>query len=384
MKATFACGILVLLFLFGGITHGTCQQHSSYIQEKDTVTFDVKIAWTKGWRPYYECIVLSKEAPRIYQANEIESYRTNWGNPFVSYQVDSDEWVFLELLETGELELYKYIDKDFKHHYYVKRMDEDTFVEINDRRRRSTRQLKDLWTGCDKFKNLIDKVNINDNALKRLIRAHNKCEYVHIPKIKKSIFFGLNSMGLKFSPSRGYDTAIPGGVLARIIKKKREISFMFELNLSFPITDSDVSFHTGLAINKWTFSDFSFAGLGDVTYISDIDLIDLRIPIGLQYMWPKEKLRPYIIGTFAPHYMIRDNSTLTSEVFTPNNGTIVFTSEQDVSTWGYSGELAVGLAFHINEDQLVHIKFGTLTRFNFQKPRVFNVNSFYLAGGFSF
>ena len=99
------------------------QVQRSYIIEGDTRTLDVKIAWVKGWRPYYECIILSKEKPRTYNAQEIDGYKTNWGNPFVSFEVEPGEWIFLELIEPGELELYKYIDKDFVAHYYAKRFD---------------------------------------------------------------------------------------------------------------------------------------------------------------------------------------------------------------------------------------------------------------------
>jgi hypothetical protein len=373
----FAASFLMMAYI------SAYSQHQSYIKEGEIKTLDVKIAWVKGWKPYYECIVLSKNEPKTYLASEISGYRTTWGNPFVSYEVEADEWVFLELIETGELSLYKYIDKEFNTHYYVKQINDDSFHEINDRRGRSKRKLKELWTGCEKFKKLIDQAKYNDNSLLRLIRAHNDCNYVHIPKVRKSISIGANNISLFFSPSRGYDSAIPGGILSSIVKKVRGTSIMVDLNLSFPISDSDASFVTGLGFNKWSLYDFSFAGLGDIIYITDIDLIDVHIPLGLEYTWPKKKLRPFIIGSFAPHYIFQDNSLLSSEVFT-TDGIFYEETYQDMSKWGYSGGLAIGLKYHLSSDRIIHIKFGNFTRFNMQRPHIFNVNSFYLAAGYSF
>jgi len=375
---------LICFFLFLLTGNVIAQQQRSYIQDGDTRTLDVKLAWVEGWRPYYECVILSKDGSQILTAKDIDGYQTTWSGPFISYQVSPDEWVFLEILEKGELELYRYIDQDFKSHFYVKRFDEDTFYELTDRRRRSIRTLKDLWTSCDKFKKLIDDIKLNENGLKRLISAHNDCNYVHIPKIRKSIGGGISSMRLFFSPSRGYDSVIPGGILSSVVTKGRQISYVVEANLSMPIQDSDASFYTGLVLNNWKYYDFSFVGLGDVTYFTDINIMDISIPLGLQYTWPKRKLRPFIIGNFAPHFVISDGSSLTSEVLTPTDGLFIFTSDQDLSTIGYSGGLAFGVSYHLSDDQIVYVKVGNMTRFNAQKPWVFNVNSFYFTAGYSF
>ena len=114
-----------ILFFFCLSANVKAQQQRSYILTGDTKTLDVKLAWTKGWHQYYEVIVLSKDAPKTYTAKDLDGYQTTWNGPFISYEVEPDDWVFLELMESGELELYKYIDKDFKSHYYVKRFDQN-------------------------------------------------------------------------------------------------------------------------------------------------------------------------------------------------------------------------------------------------------------------
>ena len=384
MSKMINTNLWIILFIFLFSSSGISQQKSYIIDNEQIKTLDVGILWTKGWVPYYEITVLFKDRREEYDASMISGYQTTWSNPFVSHEVDAGEWVFLELIEDGELQLFKYSDRDFKPHFYVRKAGDETFHEISNKRRRSITNLKNLWTNCTKFKKLIDKANINESSLKRLIRAHNNCTYVHLPKFRKSIGIGVNNMSIFFSASRGYDSAIPGGLLSFIAGSKRNTSIAFEMNLDFPISDSDASFHTGLNFNSWKFDDFTFGGLGDIEYTTHLDFVDVHIPLGLKYTWPKRKLRPFVIGYFAPHFVISDKSFLRQDVITLNDGIFTRETRQDISRIGYSGSLAFGLSYHLSDDRIVYAKFGNLTRLNAQKPWIFNINSFYFIVGYTF
>ena len=95
-------------------------------------------------------------------------------------------------------------------------------------------------------------------------------------------------------------------------------------------------------------------------------------------------MRPFVIGYFAPHFVIRDKSFLRQVVYTVNDGIFSRETTQDISRIGYSGSLAFGLSYHIADDRMVYAKFGNLTRLNAQKPWIFNVNSFYFTLGYTF
>lgn len=338
--------------------------------------------------PFYEIKIRIKDSVHVFTAKEVREYKRNGKIYKMERLPESGKEVFMEVLEDGPLRLYFITDKRYRNRFFLRKGDE--LIEIkNEKKGRENfqRVLRKSWEQCRKARKLVKIAEYNRTSLRRTIRAHNTCSELYIPHFK---FYISGGVGFT-TPELSYGTNVYSLAFENIY---RNFPYAFELNytgnigLSFPINQTDFSLETGLRMQVMDFNYsavFSLRRPFDRTFRSKMSLVDLSVPLDIQYTIPRIKYRPFVRFGLSPHYFVRSNMTITEELESFGSGDNEITvSEEQLKKLGIGINLAVGVQQQISEKNEVFITLGYHRRGATLRKRIYNFSTFYCMMGYAF
>jgi len=232
-----------------------------------------------------------------YTPENIISYRFIEGKYFISKKINKQS-VFLEYLIKGEVNIYYLRDKNGDHYYIDKKNEKLTElpykkgVKYIDNKRvfyETTKHIGLLRYFMQDAPNLLSQINNikepNHNNLIKLAENYQNT----ICKDEKCIIYDKNIKSVKIIPE------IIGGVVnfnnVENLNDRFYLQSGFIIHKWMPRTNENLYFKTGLLFSKLEFTD------GNYNYF--------KVPIQIEYIYPKSIIRPrisYGLNMYYPFY----------------------------------------------------------------------------------
>lgn len=340
--------------------------------------------------PYYEVKIRIKDSVHTFTALEVKEYKhSNSGKVYVSERLpESGKEVFMELIEDGYLRLYFIIDKQFRRRFFIKK-GEQLMELTGEAKSRSNfqRVLRKHWDECKKTRKLIKIAKFNRPSLKRTIRAHNTCKEVYIPRVKLNASAGVAFVKPEFNYGVEVES-LADEVVYRNFIYNYKLTYIVSAGISIPISQTDFSFETGLRAQGMSYNYsaiFSLSRPFDRVFNADISVIDLAIPLDVQYTIPNIKYRPFFRLGLSPNFFMSNKVEIEERLVAFNGGgdEIILADEQ-LKTVGIGINLAAGFQQQLTEENEVFITLGYHRRGATPMQRIYTFSTFYCMIGFGF
>ncbi len=338
---------------------------------------------------FYEFKIRIKDKVRTFTPERVKEYKHPDGKLYMREQLPEDGTpVFMEVIEDGYLRLYFITDKKFQNRFFIKKGAE--LVEITkEEKGRSNfqRVLRKHWDQCKKTKKLVKLAEYNRTSLKRTVKAHNTCKELYIPHFKIYGSAGVAMIKPAFNFGVEVNSIAVEGVY-RNLNYTFELTYTGALGLSIPIKQTNFSLETGARIQAIKGSYITIFSLNlpfDREFKVDLDLIDINLPIDIQYTVPNLKYRPFFKAGFSPSFLIKNNAEIEERIVaTGGNGDQTRNASEEIKNFGIAFNLAMGFQQQINDTNEVFITFGYQRRGAPPKSRIYNFTSFYVMMGYGF
>lgn len=310
-------GILFLFFVFFSVyrIHSQSGFRSGHIITPVNDTIRGFIEYRLGVRNFEVCsFKTSKDRPiTIYKPGEINGYRFEGDKYFVSKSLDKSTenagQVFMEVLIKGPVTLFKYKDIFFiekKDSGFYELSEETIVTVVNGQKveRESNNfvgMLKFLLSDCEKSKELIRSIELEETALMNLVESYNQCSgargivYKTVnPRrnLHVSMLGGFGSSRLDFSSS---------SVFASVNSSRSTGAYGSSRGALFGISvELTVSKHSEKVSLRGDVLYFAAHYLKNNIYsgvieTAEIGLKQLKIPVGLKYTFGVNRIVPYLI-----------------------------------------------------------------------------------------
>ncbi len=309
----------------------------------------------------------------IYEPTDIKAYKFAGDklleSSIINLPNQNSQWVFLEVIISGRLNLYKY-----KGEFFVKG-DDNTLRHLQNEVREivvnGTKRLQPsrkyigmliyLMRDCDLIsQSQIEGTGLTERDLTVLVESYNQCG-------------GLESVSYK--ENKPWFRAVPG-VLAGVAVTSVDFKYFsydflntfepqvvatigFDAELSSPRLHENVSFYTGAFISKNHFnSDTETNPYPGIINRHELmaDFVQVRIPLLLRYTFPERSITPYLNLGFITAFMLKFDSYWILE---EQRNNVIYTSEVDPFSLQRNniGLMAgIGLKKRLNDSMLMRME----------------------------
>lgn len=368
-----------IIFILGIISIMSGQK--SYYKKGRAVVNNVKVLYQPDNGSYYLCKIETSEGTLEFGPKDIDEYQRRYGNVFISHDLGEDHFAFLERIVEGDINMYYLEDRTFQKRYFVQDAS-GAIQELIEKARRGQKDYKEvlteLWTSCELYSELVSTMDFNLASIKRIVETHNNCTEPYTPVLKKRFSVGVGYVNLQKSSAPNVESAIPIGTLG-IIDISSKLNYQIAYTLEMPLKSSDVSLITGIRLSKFDYFQRAIFTLGDLEYEIDVNVLDLGIPIGLNYIHSSNQIRPYLTIQIVPSYLVINDVALSRLTFDANTASIVSESTgTGPSRFGLSGRLGVGVQHEINNSIEISAELGYDHRLSLGSRRIFNITGPYM------
>lgn len=269
-------------------------------------------------------VIAGKEKLK-YKAADLAGFGFPDGPHFRSKEIASEnrsETVFLELLVSGRLSLYKRRNPQGKS-YYLEAPDKQLLHLM---KTDFTSQLSDCLDSCYTVGQNLNRVRFTDESLTRFVAMYNDCKSDFFP----APFFGLKigHYNLQYSVKNNSDFLLLDLPIGFPELEFRDAgTFVAGLFGEFPIFGSNAAFIVGLNYFRYRVETPIFSNRMQITGQQ------LELPVTIRYTIPKTKIHPY----FEAGYVTSIN--LQSDVQTD-----IEVPELRVSKFQMGGQIGFSLA----------------------------------------
>ncbi len=386
MKKIF---ILATAFLF--LSTGLYSQNTYYIKGNAKI-LNPKYSLIlkedrKEYDSYYEIKIRIKDSVHTFTPVQVREYKHSTGKLYIAEKLPEDgSDVFMEVVEDGYLRLYFVIDKSFRHRFFIKKENRLMEITAEDRNRSNYKKvLRKNWDQCKKTRKLTDIAEFNRTSLKRTVRAHNTCKELYFPKFKFYAYAGIATVKPNFNFGKNVNSLAFEGVY-RSFAYNYSVSYTGGIGVSIPIKQSDFSFEAGARIQAMKYNYITLFSLNmpfDREFLLDLSLVDISIPLNLQYTIPNLKYRPFFRAGLSPSFFISNESIVTERflIFTAEPETI---ANEQLKTMGIGLDIAAGVQQQLNKKSELHLTIGYQRRGATQDNRIYNFTTFYSTLGYVF
>jgi len=338
---------------------------------------------------FYEVKIRIKDSTHTFTPRQVAEYKHSTGKIYISERLPkSGEEVFMEIVEDGDMRLYFMIDKRFENRFFIKRAGQ--LVEMsNEEKGRSNfqRVLRKNWGECRKTKKLIKIAEFNRTSLKRTVRAHNTCKELYIPRTKFNVAAGVAFAKQEFNYGLNVES-IANEIVYRNFVYNYELTYIGSVGLSIPIHQTNFSFETGLRAQGMKSNHSAIFSLNrpfDRVFRASISVIDLALPLDVQYTVPNIKYRPFFRFGLSPNYFIRNSVEITERIAASGgSGDQLTVANEKLKQFGIGLNMAVGFQQQVTEKNEVFITLGYHRRGAPPEQRIFTFSTFYCMIGFGF
>lgn len=312
---------IIIILAFSLTLQSLCSQsnfHKGYIiqQNKDTIygLIDYKAGESNG--NYCKFKTSQKHEEVLYTPFEISGFGFVNDKYFEPKKIQKKDKkpVFIELLIKGKVSLYK-----FEQYFYVEKSDSTLYKLSNERKLTEMNQrivsvpsnkyigiLTFLMSDCQGLESEISKTTLGEKSLTGLVEMYNRKMNTPflIYKVTKPWLhanFGVVG-GLNLSRLAIFSNYLKSGRLKSSFVSSP--SFGVSIDLSSPRLTERISFHGELnySNSNYNLNDMkTYYGISVNNFI-DIEISQLKIPLGIRYTFPGTKVTPYvdldITGTF--------------------------------------------------------------------------------------
>jgi hypothetical protein len=328
-----------------------CPAQRSYYKKDRATVYDSKIVIEPGVQPYRTCKIKVEDGFVELSPEEISEYKSKYGSVFISYDMGDEGRAFIERTIEGPLSFYFLIDKQFQERYFVQK-GSDPLVELQIPRNRRTKDYKEIltafWTECDddELKSLINTADLTKPDLERIVITHNECEepYVPLPSIKVYVDAQFPAWAVS-TRSNTRSSAISQGTL-KLFDIDRSKGFTLGASVEKPTKGSNVLLTFGVKASYITMDFFQLIN-NQVDYTIDMKLIDIGLPIGLTYVYPKTGIRPFVNFEIVPSYIVMNDVLVRKIVLSNSDPPII--SDFGPGRVGLAGRLGGGARIDLSE-----------------------------------
>ncbi|MCD4794953.1 MAG: PorT family protein [Bacteroidales bacterium] len=245
------------------------------------------------------------------------------------------EKAFIKTLNSGPANLYSFLDKDSKNHYFIEK--DTIFYELYEKfnfkmveennlnkrklfiQRNFQGKLAFIFNDCPKIKSKIKSVKLSESNLIKITKLYNKCmgyeseEDVEVKKliIEKSVCAGLSLNNFFFwsdhrdvfvNSIQPYNQTPTGG---------------FNFNFIFPRISYDFSLYTGLLYSNNKFIANYDTVKSDISYIYKVDLNThfIKAPLLFKYTLNKYKIKPYVFAGGFAGFVVKSSNEIVTHAF---------------------------------------------------------------------
>ncbi|MFC0875047.1 hypothetical protein ACE01N_00550 [Saccharicrinis sp. FJH2] len=312
--------IIILFFVLFPIL-GLSQ--NSYYENDSSAFIGVKLIDSDDIINCKICQVKQGNSILRFTPSEIKEYGFKDGRVFVSKKISisgSTKKVFLQKLESGDITLFYYKEKDFKTFFIS--IDDTTLLEIPKYKLDNTfkSQLFQLTKGKPDIRKNLKYVDYSKRSMSKYISRYNNNNSRYFPHFRYGVSIGYNPIKLYIVDEADID----------IMNFKFDYipSYDISVFIDQPISISNLSIFSGLSFSKHAFSYHEFNNFREV----DLDLVanitSLNIPINLKFTLPLRNYHFYLKAGPSGLFNLRNNSNLYVTSFDDN---IIEINETDES-----------------------------------------------------
>jgi len=369
-------GLFLVLFFFPIVLQG---QQNYYITDSSKVE-GVSLITGGNMINYQYCQILDNDKIIKLTPDEVKEYGFDNGKVFVSKEIEDmfkTKRVFLELLSSGDINLYFYENK-YRKVFYLER--ENTFIDLMSFSKDNEQDLKETlfeWTqDCSEFEDVVKYVHYNKESLRLFIDKYNNCELKSFPRPRFGITVGYEFSKLMLSSitydglnslNSEYSGGITGGIL-----------------LDVPVFIDIISLHTEVVFSK---NIYSYSGI----YVNkEVDLLAsiyvLKYPVLLRYSHNFNNIRPFADIGFEGAVVLKKEEA--SYFKTSQNTNLISISSTDISsvinTWHMGYAFGAGFEYRLNSNLSLLFEMRYTTQYGLTSPDSFKTNYFEFSTGIIF
>ena len=364
---------LSLLFVLIYAGHAVAQQ--TYFVKGNARTLDPVIVEEEGYDQYYRVRQQTSNSILSYSPAEVSEFQLLNGDKYVAHTRNNGEQVFLRYLEEGTLGLLILIDTLYEEILFLEasngiaEMSKDTTSDLYFRR-----VLDGNWLNCPENNSIISETYYQQGSMRRAIRAHNKCRKIAASRKQISFAGGLAHSKIKPDPGNDASSVIINTGINNATWNASN-SFWLETQVELPIFKSYAFFVTGLRLWHMKFEGSTFVSFQepqDYKYEMELVLLDISVPVGIQYTHHFNRVMPFIGAGVTGHYFISNTYDIHETRSNPPSQS--FYSEKITSPGiGYYANL--GVKVKVKENMAFQLKTGLNARRTVSEDRQYKFNS---------
>lgn len=239
------------------------------------------------------CRVRNGRVWEYYNPYLIKEYGFGDGRVFISREVQlsgSNQKVFLERLQQGKATLYSFKETTGVQTFFIEK---DSTLYVIDKKISKDRGYKDklleITSDCKAVEDAIKVVEYKKETFTKLIKQYNTCEFAPMPHFR-------------------YGLTVSSSYLKLVLRSGNELLNYFDFNYvrgytiglfaDKPIIASNFSYHVELYYSKHGMSYNKFVDTADYDFVANFS--SLKLPILIRYVYPSNKIRPFLnIGVTA-------------------------------------------------------------------------------------
>lgn len=332
--------IAFVVFLIFQIAYPQSNFRKGYVIQLDHDTIYGSINYNDGTGgKFCQFKVSQTQNPVIYTPFEISGYGFPGDKFYVSRKINQKDGfsvrVFIELLIKGNVSLYKfekdfYIEKSDSILYKLSNESKETEIDgkiVSLQTNRYLGVLNFLLSDCPEIVSMIHKTTFSDRSLTDLIVEYNRRMNSSSLIYKASKPWFHTSVGLagSFNFSR-ISMMTSSSILGKLKSSFRTSpSFGISVDLSSPRLTERISFHGEVLYSNSIYYLHNLKSYYDEDILNfiNIELHQLKIPLGARYTFPGTKATPFLDFDITGTFHLRAKSNWKQEVVSNNKTEIV-------------------------------------------------------------
>jgi len=296
------------------------------------------------------CRVRNGRVWEYYNPYLIKEYGFSDGRVFISRDVQlsgSNQKVFLERLQQGKATLYSFKETTGVQTFFIEK---DSTLYVIDKKITEGISFKDklleITSDCKAVEDAIKVVEYKKETFTKLIKQYNNCEFAPMPHFR-------------------YGLTVSSSYLKLVLRSGNEFLNYFDFNYvrgytiglfaDKPIIASNFSYHVELYYSNHAMSYNKFVDTADYDFVANIS--SLKLPILIRYVYPSNKIRPFLNIGVTPSFGIRNETSLYKSVIGKDGIAVNKVDESSVlksNRFGFS--MGGGFEFRLNNKHALFIE----------------------------
>lgn len=296
------------------------------------------------------CRVRNGRVWEYYNPYLIKEYGFSDGRVFMAREVQLSglsRKVFLERLQQGKATLYSFKETTGVQTFFIEK---DSTLYVIDKKIPEGISYKDklleITSDCKAVEDAIKVVEYKKETFTKLIKQYNTCEFAPMPHFR-------------------YGLTVSSSYLKLVLRSGNEFLNYFDFNYvrgytiglfaDKPIIASNFSYHVELYYSNHGMSYTKFVDTADYDFVANIS--SLKLPILIRYVYPSNKIRPFLNIGVTPSFGIKNETSSYKSVIGKDGIDVNKVDESSVlksNQFGFS--MGGGFEFRLNNKHALFIE----------------------------